>query len=104
MGLTRAEQETVIRWDEGEKVVHVYSASPVTWRRLARLGLTPIRETRHEGEVTGRFYTLPLARFRWGLKATGRPGNPAALAAAREARRRLSNDRDSGAAVAFPGS
>jgi hypothetical protein len=39
MGLTRAEQETVIRWDEDERVVHVYSASPKTWRRMARLGI-----------------------------------------------------------------
>jgi hypothetical protein len=42
---TRAEQETVLRWDEDEKVVPVWSASPVTWRKLARLGFEPYKET-----------------------------------------------------------
>jgi len=32
MGLTRAEQETTIRWDEAEQTVHVWSNSPRTWR------------------------------------------------------------------------
>ena len=71
MGLSRAEQETTLRWDEEEKVVHVWSASPVTWRRLARLGIRPVRETTTKGEPTGKFYTLPLEQFRWGLKRQG---------------------------------
>ena len=75
---TRNEQETVLRWDEDEKLVHVWSASPVTWRKLARLGIEPHRETRRDGQLTGRFYRVPLARFRWGLKS-GRLGNPGNL-------------------------
>jgi hypothetical protein len=63
---TRAEQETTIRWDEEEKGVHVWTASPVTLRKLARLG---IRETR-----PGGFFVIPLARFRWGLKRSGSGG------------------------------
>ena len=70
MGL-RAEQETVIRWDEAEKVVHIWSASPVTWRRMARLALSHHKETTMEGNLSGRFYRVPLARFRWGLKRGG---------------------------------
>jgi hypothetical protein len=88
MGLTRAEQETIFRWDEDEKVVHVYSASPVTWRKLARLGLTPHRETTFEGAASGRFYRLPLSQFRWGRRAVrsegARKGNLEALARARQ--------------------
>ena len=80
MGLTRSEQETTIRWDEGEQTVHIWSASPRTWRKLARLGLTPTRETTRHGQPSGRFYVLPFARFRWGLKRAGGHGNPAALA------------------------
>jgi hypothetical protein len=76
---TRAEQETVLRWEEDEKLVHVWSASPVTWRKLARLGIEPHRETRRADEVTGRFYRVPLARFRWGLKRAS-PGNRGNLA------------------------
>ena len=48
MGLTRAEQETVIRWDEAEPEVRIWSASPKTWRRMARLGVAPYRETTTE--------------------------------------------------------
>jgi hypothetical protein len=74
---TRAEQETVLRWDEDEKLVHLWSASPVTWRKLARLGIEPHRETRRAGEVTDRFYRVPVTRFRWGLKraSSGNRGN-----------------------------
>jgi hypothetical protein len=64
---TRAEQETTIRWDREGEEVHVWSASPVTWRRLARLGIRPIRET----PVSGRGYRIPVSRFRWGLKRVG---------------------------------
>jgi hypothetical protein len=77
MGQTRSEQETVIRWDEEEKVVHVWSASPVTWRKMARLGIQPTKETTTRGEPSGKFYTVPLEGFRWRLKSTraGNPGN-----------------------------
>lgn len=78
MGQSRAEQETVFRWDEDEKVVHVWTASPLTWRKLARLGVQPTRQTTREGETTGRFYVIPLQQFRWGLKSA-RLGNPDAF-------------------------
>jgi hypothetical protein len=44
----------------------LWSASPVTWRKLARLGIRPIRQALRQGEAAGRFYQIPLARFRWG--------------------------------------
>ena len=34
-----AEQETVVRWDREGECVHLWSASPVTWRKLERLGV-----------------------------------------------------------------
>jgi hypothetical protein len=72
--LTRTEQETVVRWDRAEEQVHLWSASPVTWRKLARLGIPAGRETRLPGGVvSGRFYTIPLSRFRWGLKRASGP-------------------------------
>lgn len=88
MGLTRAEQETILRWDEEEQTVHVYSSSPKTWRRAARLGLVVKRETTYEGTVSGRFYVpVPVAEFRWGLKhKSAARGNPEALAKARAGR------------------
>jgi hypothetical protein len=68
---TRAEQETTIGWDREDDQVHVWSGSPVTWQRLERLGVRPVRETTCQGRVSGRFYLIPLSRFRWGLKRVG---------------------------------
>ena len=69
---TRAEQETVLRWHRAGDHVQVWSASPVTWRKLERLGIPPVCETRFAGGVvSGRFYRIPLTRFRWGLKRVG---------------------------------
>jgi hypothetical protein len=76
--MTKAERETVIRWDEESKTITVWSASPVVLRKLARLGLTPTRESRRRtGEMHGRQYTIPLALFRWGLKRKGHPSKTA---------------------------
>jgi hypothetical protein len=79
MGLARAEQETVIRWDEHEQEVRIWSASPKTWRRMARLGLTPHRETTTGGTPSGRFYRVPAERFRWGTKRKAVTGTVARL-------------------------
>jgi hypothetical protein len=80
MGLTRAEQETTIRWDEEEQIVHIWSASPKTWRKMARLGVTPAREMARHGQPSGRFYLVPVAQFRWRLKSlaigANRKGKP----------------------------
>jgi hypothetical protein len=47
---TRAEQETVLRWDRAGEYVHLWSASPVTWRKLERLGIpTSTRRAFPEG-------------------------------------------------------
>ena len=74
---TRAEQETTIRWDRADDQVHVWSADPVTWRRMAHLGFDPVRETRFPGGATsGRFYRIPVNRFAWGLKRVGTPRVP----------------------------
>jgi len=88
MGLTRAEQETVIRWDREDPDVHIYSASPVVWRRMARLGIAAFRETTTAGKPTGKFYRLPLNQSRWGIKGQSRSsGNPESLARARQVRK-----------------
>jgi hypothetical protein len=84
--MTKAEQETTIRWDLEERMVHIWSAQETVWGKLARLGVAPVRETTRHGRPSGRFYMLPLARFRWGLKRIGGHGNPGALAQARARR------------------
>jgi hypothetical protein len=58
---------------------------------MARLGIRPVKETRLlTGEPSGKFYRIPLAAFRWGLKRVGAKGNVAALASARA--RRVTTD------------
>lgn len=37
MGYTRDEQETSVVWDESEQVAHIYTASPVSIRKLDKL-------------------------------------------------------------------
>jgi hypothetical protein len=70
VGLRAGERETVIRWDDETKTVVIWSASPVVLRKLARMGLALHRESRKRtGELHGREYRVPLAQFRWGLKA-----------------------------------
>ena len=36
--MIKAEQETIIRWDQEERVVHFYTAYPADARKWARLG------------------------------------------------------------------
>jgi hypothetical protein len=89
MGRGLAERETVLRWDDEERVVHVYSGNPAIWRRCERLGMAPVKRDRLEGGTErGRFYRVALAEFRWGWKGKRRAtGNAGALAAARAARK-----------------
>jgi len=87
---TRAEQETIIRWDREDPLAHVFSASPVVWRKLARLGLEPTRRSTVRGAEVGRFYKVPLGRLRWSIAKEGQPkrtGNVAALAQFNAARK-----------------
>ena len=79
----------MIRWDREEQAVHVWSADPVVWRKLAKLGVAVKEETyaQRTGEVTGRFYQpIPLGVFRFGVK---RPRTAAQRIAAREVGMRL---------------
>ena len=87
--MTRAEQETVIRWDREAEQVYIWSADPVVWRKLTRLGVAVREETvaQRTGEVTGRFYApIPLTAFAWRTK---RPRTAAQRAAAQKAAERL---------------
>lgn len=38
MGLTREEQETIIRFDEATKEAELYTASPIVYRRMIKRG------------------------------------------------------------------
>jgi hypothetical protein len=69
------ERETVVRWDCTDGPVSVWSADPKVWRKMARLAISPVKETTRDGEPSGKFYKIPLEVFRWGLKSQARKGN-----------------------------
>ena len=72
---TLSEQETIIRWDRQERIVNIWSADPTVWRRLRKLEFEPTREHRFaDGTISGRFYEVPLAEFRWGKKRRHKGG------------------------------
>ena len=57
---TKAEQETILRWDEEEQELHVWTASPVVERKLRRLGYAPISVGIRDGKPGSWKYRLPL--------------------------------------------
>ena len=71
MNYSRAEQETSIVWDEEQKVAHVYTASPVTMRKLDKLceqfpGEYKRTWTENAGErITAAKYDAPSKRVRF---------------------------------------
>lgn len=85
MGYSRMEQETSIVWDEEEKVARIYTASPVSMRKLDKLCEDyPAEyqrvwvETDPDGRVTAaRYQTVcKMVRFKKpaseAMKARGR--------------------------------
>lgn len=72
MMYSRAEQETSIVWDEEEKVARIYTASPVSMRKLDKLCEEfPNEYTRiwveqgTKGQVTAAKYTVPSMRIKF---------------------------------------
>lgn len=71
--MTKAEKETIMRWDEGERTVSIYSCSPAVWRRCERKGHRAISVQRDlAGKELSREYLVPLLDFRWGFKSEAR--------------------------------
>lgn len=75
--MTRAEQETIIRWDRAERKVYLYTADPIEARRWERAGYRFTKRT------CGFFATGPagcvrLRRVRDGaiVKRPGRVPSP----------------------------
>ena len=85
MAYSRGEQETSIVWDEEEKVARIYTASPVSMRKLDRLCEAYPAEYKRtwteadgEGRVTAARYETGCKRVKFGkpaseaMKARGR--------------------------------
>ena len=72
MAYTRQEQETSIVWDEESKKAKIYTASPVTMRKLDRLCEqypNEYKQTMAEadgGKITAAKYEVPKGFIRFG--------------------------------------
>ena len=63
MAYMRSEQETSIVWDEEEKVARIWTASPVSMRKLDRLcelDETPLDPTRKNGMQFYQVFVSPV--------------------------------------------
>ena len=61
--MTRAEQETIIRWDEDEQVAHCYTCSPRILRLWTRKGYAIEPDPARDGGFRTK---LPFRMIRWG--------------------------------------
>jgi hypothetical protein len=65
-------------------LVHIWSVN--TGRKLVRLGIRPAREITRARQAIGKFYAVPLARFRWGSAPKVPPGRTTRTPSGRLAR------------------
>ena len=88
MTYTRAEMETSIIWDDEEKIAHIYTASPITMRKLDKLVELHPEEYRRTwveqdgARITAAKYTVPCKRIRFGKPPSEAQRNSARKAAA----------------------
>lgn len=69
--LSGIEQETVVIWNEQEDEATVYTASVATKKRLARLGIKPLRE---QGDGAGYKVPKSALQLRLGNKTVDLAG------------------------------
>lgn len=113
MGYSRMEQETSVVWDEEEKVAHIYTASPVSMRKLDKLcedypgEYQKVWEEKDaDGRVTAAKYQTGCKRVRFVKPASearieqGR--RIAAMAAERRREGEATSSVSGGAAATFP--
>lgn len=58
------EQETTITYDNGQKIVRIFSARQADWTKLKKAGVNPLKGT----QARGFFYEIPLARLFWKVR------------------------------------
>ena len=64
--VTRAEQETIARYDEEERLLHIYTANQAVARRLGKLGYTfEVAHLDRHGEPTGWEAEAPVEALRF---------------------------------------
>lgn len=65
--LTRAEAETTIRWDAEEKIAHIYTADPISTRKLDKLcAERPDTYKLVKRDENGAWYEAPAKMIKFG--------------------------------------
>ena len=102
MGYSRIEQETSIVWDEDEKVARIYTASPVSMRKLDKLceaypaEYQRVWEEKDEGgRVTAAKYQTGCKRVKFSKPASEAMRAHGRLIAAQAAKRRAEAEEES---------
>src|SRR2546427_7831641 len=73
--MTKAEQETILRWSADDEIVSIFTAHPPAKRKLERAGYRPTKISTVGAEV-GWFYRVPVSELRWRVGAKKRPSRP----------------------------
>ena len=64
---TRAETETTIRWDAEEKIAHIYTADPISTRKLDKLcAERPDTYKLVRRDANGAWYEAPAKMIKFG--------------------------------------
>ena len=68
---TRAETETTIRWDTEEKIAHIYTADPISTRKLDKLcAERPDTYRLVRRDANGAWYEAPAKMIKFGKPAS----------------------------------
>jgi len=62
--MTKSEQETIVRYDQQERILHLYTAYPADARRWGKLGYNVIVERWRDGQPSGWHARAPVAALR----------------------------------------
>ena len=93
--LSKAEQETTIRWDAEEQVAHIHTATPATIRKLDKLTAEfpeVYRCTWTDDKYLAKAYTVPMKYVRFAKPPTEAQREAGRTKAARMiSRRRIHN-------------
>jgi hypothetical protein len=62
--MTKAERETVIRWDSEDEMAEVYTMHTRLRNRIEKAGVARYKVDRNNGREVAWWYRIPLAKFR----------------------------------------
>jgi hypothetical protein len=92
-----SEIETIFRWAADEPALSIYTGAASIARRIEAKGYAPYKLAKVRGKVTGWFYRVPRAEFRWRVGHKKRVVSDAQREAARRLRGKIPHVHSRGA-------